>query len=70
MPLRHALKPVTREAAVVVVAQRISTILDADQILVLEDGNVVGLGRHEELLAACSTYQEIVESQLSAEELA
>ncbi|MDP7691424.1 MAG: ABC transporter ATP-binding protein, partial [Vicinamibacterales bacterium] len=52
--LRHALKPVTREAAVVVVAQRISTILDADQILVLEDGNVVGLGRHEELLAACS----------------
>ena len=68
--LRHALKPVTREAAVVVVAQRISTILDADQILVLEDGNVVGLGRHEELLAACSTYQEIVESQLSAEELA
>ncbi len=67
--LRHALKPVTRDAAVVVVAQRVSTILDADQIIVLEDGGVVGKGRHEELLSGCSTYQEIVESQLDTEEL-
>ena len=68
--LRHALRPVTREAAVVIVAQRVSTILGADQILVLEGGVVVGLGRHEELLAGCGTYREIVESQLGAEERA
>ncbi len=68
--VRHALTPITREAAVIVVAQRISTVIDADQIIVLEDGQVVGLGRHAELLAGCETYQEIVESQLSAEELA
>ncbi len=68
--VRHALKPITREAAVIVVAQRVSTVIDADQIIVLEDGQVVGLGRHAELLAECETYQEIVESQLSAEELA
>jgi ATP-binding cassette subfamily B protein len=47
----------------VIVAQRISTIADADQILVLEDGRTVGLGTHEELLATCATYIEIVESQ-------
>ena len=70
MRLRHALKPVIREATVVVVAQRVSTIVDADQIIVLEDGGVAGRGRHDELLAACGTYQEIVESQLSADELA
>ena len=68
--LRHALRPVTRRAAVIVVAQRVSTIVHADQIVVLEHGLVVGLGRHEELLAVCETYQEIVESQLSAEERA
>ena len=68
MRLRHALKPLTRQATVVVVAQRVSTIADADQIIVLEDGAVVGRGRHDELLAACGTYREIVESQLSAEE--
>ena len=68
--LRQALRPVTREAAVVVVAQRVSTILDADQIIVLEGGVVVGLGRHEELLAGCATYLEIVASQLGAEERA
>ena len=68
--LRNALRPVTRDAAVVVVAQRVSTILDADQILVLDGGTVVGLGRHEELLAGCGTYREIVESQLGAEERA
>ncbi|MBB3042990.1 ATP-binding cassette domain-containing protein [Nocardioides sp. LMS-CY] len=68
--LRAALKPETRDATVVIVAQRVSTIRDADLILVLEDGRVVGRGRHDELLAACATYQEIVESQLSAEEAA
>ena len=68
--LRHALRPVTRRAAVIVVAQRVSTIVHADQIVVLEHGLVVGLGRHEELLAVCETYQEIVESQLSAKERA
>jgi ATP-binding cassette, subfamily B, multidrug efflux pump len=66
--LRAALRPVTTEATVVIVAQRVSTITGADQILVLEDGQVVGRGRHEELLETCGTYQEIVESQLSAEE--
>jgi ATP-binding cassette subfamily B protein len=49
------------------VAQRVSTILSADQILVLEDGAIVGRGTHDELLAACETYREIVESQLTAE---
>jgi ATP-binding cassette subfamily B protein len=68
--LRAALGPVTREATVLIVAQRVTTIRDADQILVVEDGEVVGRGTHEELLAGCETYQEIVESQLSAEEAA
>ncbi|MGN6161352.1 MAG: ABC transporter ATP-binding protein [Marmoricola sp.] len=68
--LRAALRPVTRDATVVIVAQRVSTIRDADLILVLEDGVVVGRGRHEELLDACETYQEIVRSQLRAEEAA
>ncbi|WP_248580322.1 ABC transporter ATP-binding protein [Nocardioides sp. InS609-2] len=68
--LRAALKPETRDATVVIVAQRVSTIRDADLILVMEDGEVVGRGTHEELLADCSTYQEIVASQLSAEEAA
>ena len=68
--LRAALWPLTRDAAVVVVAQRVSTIIDADQIVVLEDGAVVGSGRHRELLASCPTYVEIVQSQLSAEEVA
>jgi ATP-binding cassette, subfamily B, multidrug efflux pump len=68
--LRAALRPVTRDATVLLVAQRVSTIRDADLILVLEDGVVVGRGRHQDLLADCPTYQEIVESQLSAEEAA
>ncbi|MGC4110872.1 MAG: ABC transporter ATP-binding protein [Nocardioides sp.] len=68
--LRAALKPVTRESTVLIVAQRVSTIRDADLILVLEDGVVVGRGRHHELLETCPTYQEIVASQLSAEEAA
>ncbi|MEX1134493.1 MAG: ABC transporter ATP-binding protein, partial [Acidimicrobiia bacterium] len=65
--LRRALKPTTADATVVIVAQRVSTIADADQILVLEEGVVVGLGTHHSLLATCPTYLEIVESQLRAE---
>jgi ATP-binding cassette subfamily B protein len=68
--LRAALKPVTRDATVLVVAQRVSTVRDADLILVLEDGEIVGRGTHEELLGSCETYQEIVASQLSAQEAA
>ena len=68
--LRAALRPITRDASVLVVAQRVSTIIDADLIVVLEDGRVVGRGTHEELLLTCGTYQEIVSSQLSAEEVA
>jgi ATP-binding cassette subfamily B protein len=68
--LRAALRPVTRDATVLIVAQRVSTIRDADLILVLEDGVVVGRGRHHDLLETCPTYQEIVASQLSAEEAA
>ncbi|MEU6073060.1 ABC transporter ATP-binding protein [Micromonospora sp. NPDC047074] len=61
--LRAALRPVTADAAVVIVAQRVSTIVDADQIVVLENGGVVGIGRHDELLLTCPTYAEIVASQ-------
>jgi ATP-binding cassette subfamily B protein len=68
--LRAALRPVTRHAAVIVVAQRVSTIVDADHIVVLDSGRVVGTGRHDELLETCPTYVEIVESQRSAEEAA
>jgi ATP-binding cassette subfamily B protein len=68
--LRAALVPVTADACVVIVAQRVSTIIDADQIVVLEDGAIVGKGNHEELLETCPTYVEIVESQRSAEEAA
>ncbi len=62
--LREALVPYTRDAAVIIVAQRISTISTADQIVVLDDGAVVGMGTHEELLASSPTYAEIVESQI------
>jgi ATP-binding cassette subfamily B protein len=62
--LRAALGPHTRDAAVVIVAQRVSTIINADAILVLEDGQLVGRGTHEEQLAGCPTYAEIVESQI------
>jgi len=68
--LRAALAPETRDATVVIVAQRVSTIRDADLILVLEDGVVVGRGTHAELLESNETYREIVASQLSAEEAA
>jgi ATP-binding cassette subfamily B multidrug efflux pump len=68
--LRAALMPVVREAVTVIVAQRVSTIKHADQILVIEDGQQVGLGTHHELLETCPTYAEIVESQLTREEAA
>ncbi|MEU7763876.1 ABC transporter ATP-binding protein [Nocardia sp. NPDC049190] len=67
--LREALKPATVQASVVIVAQRITTIRDADQIVVLEDGVMAGVGTHEQLMRDCSEYLEIVESQLSAEEV-
>ena len=68
--LRAALRPVVAQAAVIVVAQRVSTIIDADSIIVLEDGRIVGTGTHDELLDTCPTYREIAESQRSAEEVA
>ncbi len=66
--LRAALKQHTRESAVIVVAQRVSTIRSADRIVVLDEGRVVGTGTHAELMTACEVYREIVLSQLSAEE--
>jgi len=68
--LRAALKGYTEKSTVFIVAQRVSTIMHADQILVLDEGRVVGKGTHEELLKNCETYREIAESQLSKEELA
>lgn len=68
--LRVALAAETRDAAVLIVAQRVSTIRDADQIIVLDSGRIVGHGTHAELLTECTTYQEIVHSQMSAEEAA
>ncbi len=65
--LRAALKPHTRDAVTVIVAQRVSTIQDADQIIVLEDGRIVGHGTHEDLLATSPTYREINESQRQEE---
>ena len=67
--LRHALAEKTRESTVLIVAQRISTILHAEQILVLDDGKIVGKGTHAELLKNCEVYREIAESQLSRAEL-
>ena len=68
--LREALRPVTRESAVLIVAQRVATIRHAEQIIVLDEGRIVGRGTHPELMQTCSTYVEIVNSQLSAEETA
>lgn len=67
--LRRALAEKTADAAVIIVAQRINTILHADQILVLEEGRIVGKGTHRELMETCEAYQEIANSQLSEEEL-
>lgn len=68
--LRAALAPHTADAAVLIVGQRVSTIAHADQILVLEDGEAVGLGTHRELLTDCPTYAEIVASQITEEDAA
>jgi ATP-binding cassette, subfamily B, multidrug efflux pump len=68
--LRAALREPTRESCVLIVAQRVATIRHADQILVLDDGMLVGVGTHDELMSGCPTYAEIVLSQLSAEEAA
>jgi ATP-binding cassette, subfamily B, multidrug efflux pump len=68
--LRAALERETADAAVIIVGQRVATIADADKIVVLEHGEIVGSGTHDELLASCPTYAEIVDSQLSAEEAA
>jgi len=68
--LRAALERETVDAAVIIVGQRVATIADADKIVVLEHGEIVGTGTHEELLANCPTYAEIVDSQLSAAEAA
>jgi len=67
--LREALKEKTHNATTVIVAQRINTIMEADRILVVENGDVVGMGTHKELLKSCQVYREIAESQLSKEEL-
>lgn len=66
--LREALKEITKDAVVLIVAQRVSTIKDADQIIVLDEGKIVGKGNHKELLLNCSVYDEIVKSQLSEKE--
>lgn len=68
--LRAALRRDTAQATVVIVAQRVSTVMDADQIIVLDEGRIVGKGRHQELLKSCAVYREIVASQLAEEELA
>ena len=66
--LRAALRPVTQDACIVVVAQRISTIVEADQIIVLDDGAIVGIGTHDKLVVSCPTYGEIVASQLAVQD--
>lgn len=67
--LRNALREKTQDATKLIVAQRIGTIRDADKIIVLEDGKIVGMGKHKELMKTCTAYQEIAYSQLSKEEL-
>jgi len=67
--LRTALRKETRDSAVIIVAQRVSTVMDADRILVLEEGRIAGMGKHGELMKDCRVYREIVSSQLSEEEM-
>lgn len=67
--LRNALKSEIKDSTVIVVAQRVSTVMDADRIIVLDEGKIVGMGTHNELLNCCEVYREIVSSQLSKEEL-
>ena len=68
--LRKALKGVKTDSTVLIVAQRVSTIMNADRIIVLDNGSINGIGTHKELLKSCEVYREIVSSQLSEEELA
>lgn len=68
--LRKALAGYTDGATVLIVAQRVSTIMHAEQIVVLDEGRVAGIGTHKQLLETCETYREIAQSQLSKEELA
>lgn len=68
--LRNALKDETKDATVIIVAQRVSTVMDADRIIVLDEGKICGIGKHKELLENCKVYKEIVLSQLSEEEIA
>ncbi|MCU6711339.1 ABC transporter ATP-binding protein/permease [Paenibacillus sp. J5C_2022] len=68
--LRAALKPETADATVIIVAQRVSTVMDADRIIVLDEGQIAGIGNHRELMESCAVYREIVASQLSEEEIA
>lgn len=67
--LRAALKGETRDATVLIVAQRVSTVIDADQIIVLDDGKIVGIGKHNQLMKSCTVYKGIVRSQLSTAEI-
>lgn len=67
--LRKALRTATKDSTILIVAQRISTVINADQILVLDEGRIVGKGTHKELLKNCEVYQQIALSQLSKEEL-
>ena len=67
--LRHALKENTADSAVLIVTQRVSTVMNAEQIVVLDEGQVVGIGTHSELMKTCEPYREIALSQLSMEEL-
>lgn len=68
--LRAAMKPMTRESTVLIVAQRVSTVMTADRIIVLDEGNMVGCGTHDELMKDCEVYREIVASQLKEEDIA
>lgn len=68
--LRSALRQETRDATVLIVSQRVSTIMDSDQIIVLDEGHVAAIGRHRELMSTCEVYRDIVASQLSSEEIA
>jgi len=68
--LRAALKGETTDATVIIVAQRVSTVMDADRIIVLDEGKIVGSGTHQELMKNNEVYREIVSSQLSEEEIA
>ena len=68
--LRRKLKENTGESTILLVTQRVATVKNADQIIVLDEGKIVGKGTHQELMKDCATYQEIASSQLSEEELA